>query len=195
LTGFKVNNILRRIIFNLWYFRHPPWDSGISPPELMEFIESHPAGCALDLGCGTGTNVVTLAKHGWKVTGVDFAPHAISIARHKINAAQLKAELHVQDVTRLDGITGPFDFVLDLGCFHTLPEKGRKLYLEQLNRVSGPGGYWLVYGFLNGSPTMTGPGIASEDIERMLTFFSLVSRKDGVDMRDQPSAYFLFSKK
>ncbi|HZD55845.1 MAG TPA: class I SAM-dependent methyltransferase, partial [Anaerolineales bacterium] len=70
--------ILRRIFFNLWYYREPPWDTGISPPELLAFIESHPAGQALDLGCGTGTNVITLARNGWQVTGVDFAPRAIA---------------------------------------------------------------------------------------------------------------------
>src|SRR5689334_21905005 len=52
--------MLRRLSFNLWYFRNPPWDSGISPPELLEFIQTHPAGKAIDLGCGTGTNVITL---------------------------------------------------------------------------------------------------------------------------------------
>ena len=61
----------RRWLFNLWYFQRPPWDSGISPPELMEFIRSSQPGRALDLGCGTGTNIITLAKNGWQVTGVE----------------------------------------------------------------------------------------------------------------------------
>ncbi len=60
--------MFRRLAFNFWYFRKPPWDSGISPPELLEFIRTHPAGKAIDLGCGTGTNVITLAKAGWQVT-------------------------------------------------------------------------------------------------------------------------------
>jgi len=67
-------NLLRRINFNLWYFRRPPWDRGISPPELFDFISKHPAGRAIDLGCGTATNVITLAQNGWQVTGIDFAP-------------------------------------------------------------------------------------------------------------------------
>lgn len=42
----------------------------------MEFIAGTPPGKALGFGCGTGTNAITLARHGWQVTGVDFAPKA-----------------------------------------------------------------------------------------------------------------------
>ena len=67
--------MFRRIYFNLLYlFTRPPWDTGVSPPELYDFIENHEPGRAIDIGCGTGTNVITLAQAGWQVTGVDFAP-------------------------------------------------------------------------------------------------------------------------
>ena len=82
-------NFLRRFQFNFWYFRNPPWDSGITPPELFEFIHSHPAGRAIDIGCGTGTNVITLAKTGWQVTGFDFAARAIQIAKGKAKKSAL----------------------------------------------------------------------------------------------------------
>ena len=57
-----------------------PWDTNITPPEVKEFIAAAPPGKALDLGCGTGTNAITLAQHGWQATGVDFAPKAIRTA-------------------------------------------------------------------------------------------------------------------
>jgi 2-polyprenyl-3-methyl-5-hydroxy-6-metoxy-1,4-benzoquinol methylase len=63
-----------------------PWDTNISPPELVEVVEglrALPAGRALDLGCGTGTNSLYLARHGWKVTGIDFVAAAIERAREK----------------------------------------------------------------------------------------------------------------
>ena len=97
-----------------------PWDTGVSPPELTEFIRSHAPGRALDLGCGTGTNVITLAQHGWWVTGVDFAWRAIRVARRKARRSGVEVELQVADVTRGDAVSGPYDLVLDLGCFHNL---------------------------------------------------------------------------
>jgi methylase of polypeptide subunit release factors len=93
-------NFLRRLHFQLWYFWKPPWDSGISPPELYDFMKKHKPGRAIDLGCGSGTNVITLAQAGWQVMGIDFAPQAIRIAKHKIKRANVTAKLLVGDVTR-----------------------------------------------------------------------------------------------
>jgi methylase of polypeptide subunit release factors len=73
--------MMRKLFFNLAYLQKPVWDTGISPPELLDFIANHNPGRALDLGCGTGTNSITLAKHGWEVTGVDFVKRAINLAR------------------------------------------------------------------------------------------------------------------
>jgi SAM-dependent methyltransferase len=189
-----MSNILRKMIYSLWYFRKPPWDSGISPPELMDFINSHNPGKVLDLGCGTGTNAITLAKNGWQVTGVDFASPAISTARKKAHAAGVTIDFRVADVTRLDGITGKFDFFLDLGCHHGLMEKEKNLYFDQIIRLCSDQGYWLLYGFIKASVSTPGPGLVPGDLERILNQFTLVSRKDGVDKREQPSAYFLFAR-
>ncbi|MDK1118669.1 MAG: methyltransferase domain-containing protein [Anaerolineae bacterium] len=69
--------MFRNLFFKLIYYFKPPWDTGISPPELFDFIKNNPAGAAIDLGCGTGTNLIRLAQAGWDVTGVDFVARAI----------------------------------------------------------------------------------------------------------------------
>lgn len=184
---------LARLRFILRYLRRPPWDSGITPPELVGYIESHSPGRAIDLGCGTGTNVAALVQSGWQVTGVDFVPRAISLAKHKLKEANLSADLHVGDVTELRDIQGPFDLALDIGCFHGVEDK--PAYLSELDRLLVPGGHWLMYGFFKPSPVQPGPGLAEADLSLILTRgFSLLSRTDGLDKRERPSAWFLLQK-
>ena len=187
-------SFLSRVAFNLSYFLHPPWDSGLTPPELLAFLKEHPAGRAIDLGCGTGTNVITLARLGWQVTGVDFASGAIAQARKKMKQAGVSADLRVGDVTRLDGIDGPFNFVLDLGCFHSLPWPEKAAYLRQLERILAPGGTWFMYGFLRPIGIDSGTGLSVEDLAKFKRSFRLTWRSDGFDRGAHPSAYFIFEK-
>jgi SAM-dependent methyltransferase len=187
-------SFLRRLFFNFWYFRRPPWDSGRTPPELLTYLKDRPAGRALDLGCGTGTNVITLARLGWQVTGVDFAPRAIARARRKAAQAGVRVDLRVGDVTRLEGIAGPFDFALDLGCYHGLSEPEMGAYFRQLDRVLAPGGIWFLYAFLRPPQTISPPGLSPVDLERISTRFVLRSRLDGFERGARPSAYFIFEK-
>lgn len=190
-----MRNLLRRLEFHLWYFRRPPWDTGLSPPELLEFIENHSPGRAIDIGCGTGTNVITLAKAGWRVTGIDFAPRAIKIARRKLHEAGVRAELLVKDATRLQGINGPFDLAFDLGCFHGIPQDRRTKYLDGLNRILAPDGFWLMYGFLKKNVDPAGTGLAEADLDEIFSRLSLVWRRDGRDNgQERPAAWFLFQK-
>jgi cyclopropane fatty-acyl-phospholipid synthase-like methyltransferase len=190
-----VQSLVRRLLFQYWYFGQPPWDTGVSPPELLEFLQTHEPGRAIDLGCGTGTNVITLAKAGWRVMGVDFAPRAIKLAKQKVNKEGVQVELFVKDVTNLRGINGPFDLAFDLGCFHSIPQNGRIDYIQQLNRILAPDGFWLMYGFLKPETNHAGPGLVEADISHALSYLTLVSRKDGFDdSRARASAWFLFQK-
>jgi len=190
-----VQNLFRRLLFHYWYFGQPPWDTGVSPPELLEFIGEHELGRVIDIGCGTGTNVITLAKAGWKVTGVDFAPRAVKLARQKLKQAGVQAELLVRDATKLEGIDGSFDLAFDLGCFHTIPQNGKTEYLRQLDRILAQNGFWLMYGFLKADPLHAGPGLAEADLSRISAQLTLLSRRDGFDDKgEKSSAWFLFQK-
>jgi ubiquinone/menaquinone biosynthesis C-methylase UbiE len=190
-----VQNVLRRLFFQFSYYQKPPWDTGISPPEIIEFIGNHPPGRAIDVGCGTGTNVITLARSGWEVTGVDFAPRAIHLARQKLKNAKVQADLSVKDVTKLHGIAGPFDLALDIGCFHSLAQKDQAKYLDQLDRILAPGGFWLMYSFFRPEECHSPPGLIDADVSRISNRLTLLSRQDGLNRGERPSAWFLFQKK
>jgi ubiquinone/menaquinone biosynthesis C-methylase UbiE len=159
----------------------------------MDFLANHQAGRVIDLGCGTGTNVITLAQHEWQVTGIDFAPRAVELAKRKLQKANITAQVWVGDVTRLVGIDGPFDLALDIGCFHGITD--RTAYLASLNRILTPGGHWLIYGFFKSASSHSGPGLSAPDLELAISKgFQLISRQDGTDKRGRSSAWFLFSK-
>ncbi len=189
-----MQNVFRRLQFHYWYFKQPPWDTGISPPELLDFINTHSPGRAIDIGCGTGTNLITLTRAGWNVTGVDFAPRAISLARQKLKSADVQAKLRVSDATKMDGISGPFDLAFDLGCFHGIPSQGQARYLDQLESILAPNGFWLMYGFLKpAAADPAQPGLDGAMIDSISARLTPVSRRNGQDTtRGRSSAWFLF---
>jgi SAM-dependent methyltransferase len=177
---------VRRIFFGLWYWspRRPPWDTGVTPPELERFVSSHPPGRALDLGCGTGTNVVYLARHGWDATGVDFAARAIAKARRRAADAGMRCRFAVGDVTRLD-VAGPFDLALDIGCLHSIPASGRPGYARGLAAAVRVGGAYLLYAFAPGGPAV---GLTRDDVTATFAgAFDVVGVEEG---RGRPSAWY-----
>jgi len=191
----RMQNIIRRLSFEHWYWLgRTPWDTGISPPELLEFIETHKPGRVIDLGCGTGTNVVTLARAGWQVTGIDFASRAIRKAKRKVADAGVQADLYVRDATFLHDINGPFELAFDLGCFHGVLHFRRAKYLEELDRILARGGYWLLYAFLKADADHAQPGMDEAAIRLLSSRFTLLNRRDGFDNRGRNSAWFLFQK-
>jgi len=120
----------------------PRWDSTEPRPEVTELARGCPPGRALDLGCGTGSDVIYLASLGWDAVGVDFAPRAIAIARSRAATAGSAATFTVGDVTRLReaGVSGGFDLVIDVGCYHGIPARRRDAYHAGVAAVTKPGG-------------------------------------------------------
>lgn len=148
---------LRRWFFEWQYWLGKPrWDTNITPPEVVAYIESTPArGRALDLGCGTGTNAIFLAQHGFQVVAVDFSRQAIARARDKARRAQVAIDFYVADVTQLDFLNPPFDFVLDIGCLHGIKLAQRTRYAEHLARLTRAGAVFMLYAFAPPPPDVS----------------------------------------
>ncbi len=184
--------MLQKLFFHLMYWRKPPWDTGISPPELIAFMQNHPPGRALDLGCGTGTNVITLSKAGWEAVGVDFVGKAVRKARQKARQAGIQASFFTDDVTQLNQIEGRFDLILDMGCFHSLPPNDRPAYIENVERLLAPRGTYLLYAFLKENDQQD-RGLGPADLQALNKRFYLAERQDGTERGIRSSAWFKFS--
>jgi cyclopropane fatty-acyl-phospholipid synthase-like methyltransferase len=165
-----MGSLFRRLFYAISYLGSPPWDTNISPPELLNFIQTHPAGRALDLGCGTGKNLATLAEHGWQTTGVDFSRKAVRLARSRLTACGFPAKILFGDVSRKPGVVGKFDLILDIGCYHDLSPANRKGYQNNIKEWLASGGSFLIYAHCLSEDRLRATGISQEDIDAFSIF-------------------------
>ncbi len=186
--------MFRRLTFNLWYLRKPPWDSGISPPELLEFIQfsfarqSHRPRLRHWHQC--------YYSHSGRLAGHrrGFCPESNSHCQTKTQEREHSRRSARWRRNKTQRISNQYDLALDLGCFHSLTQQGRQDYLNQLDRILAPNGFWLLYSFLSPGPPQSAPGLAEAEIDIISTRFTLLSRQNGFDKRERPSAWFLFQK-
>ena len=70
---------------------------------FAEHMSSRPE-LVLDLGCGTGKMTLTLARRGYDMTGVDYSPEMLDIARSEAAREELPHEILwlCQDMRELD---------------------------------------------------------------------------------------------
>ncbi|NJP67415.1 class I SAM-dependent methyltransferase [Streptomyces sp. ventii] len=125
------------------------WEIAHPSQELVGFLAARPAGdgrTAVDLGCGTGSDVIELARQGYRATGFDLSPAAVRIATGRAREQQVQAEYRVADVLALPLADGSVDLVVDRGCFHHLGDEDRARYAAEVGRVLRPGGELLLRG-------------------------------------------------
>ncbi|WP_020529270.1 methyltransferase domain-containing protein [Flexithrix dorotheae] len=91
---------------------------GAPYPELIEFFEQYvPKGKLIDLGCGQGRNAISLARLGYKITGIDISKVGID----QMNSISEKEGLNITgltgDIYSFDNYQD-FDIVLLDSMFH-----------------------------------------------------------------------------
>ncbi|MET8968691.1 class I SAM-dependent methyltransferase [Streptomyces hydrogenans] len=172
---------VRRALEDFYRNGKPPWDSGVTPPELVALIEGPGAptpGQLLELGCGTGTNAVYLARRGWRVTAVDLVDRAVRQASEKAAAAGADVRVLCGDATRLDEVEapGPYDLFFDLSCYCGIPLHRRDAYAAGLTRRAAPGARLLMFGYgpepLDNPTTKLSPWAAGVTAEELRTRFA-----------------------
>jgi ubiquinone/menaquinone biosynthesis C-methylase UbiE len=188
-------------LFQHWDQRYQtgstPWESGRPSRELMRIVREQPIapGRVLEPGCGTGVNAVWLAEQGFQVTAVDCSALAIEQATERATKAGVTIRFEVRNVCDLTAPDGPYPFVFDRGCFHTVRRTERERYLRMLERVTGPGSLFLLLAGNANEPRTSGPPGLSEadlrtDLEPQFEFLSLTEfRFEDVDGPNGPLAW------
>jgi SAM-dependent methyltransferase len=145
-------------LFEQIYQGQAPWDTGRPQPAIIKIAEAGQIrGSVLDVGCGTGENLIYLAARGHEAWGIDFVPVAIERATAK--AAQRGIDVHflVGNALELSKLGRQFDTVIDCGLFHTFTDEERPAFVRGLGEVLRPGGRLYILCFSNEQPGTEGP--------------------------------------
>jgi SAM-dependent methyltransferase len=130
------------LVYRLMYLvGFTPWDDDRVSHELTSLVEELPAGRALDIGCGTGTQAVYLARAGWTTVGLDAVEQPLRHARQRASDAGVDVRWIQGDVARLDelGLEPGFMLIHDRGCFHGLSDGARRDYIRGVSGLADPG--------------------------------------------------------
>jgi SAM-dependent methyltransferase len=146
------------------YIGVPPWDIGRPQREVLALVDSGSfLSPVIDLGCGTGENVLALAERGLDVLGIDVSPRAIGKAMDKSRDRGIHgADFLVVDVFGVGGLGRKFGSALDCGLFHVLDDHERPVYAASLHDALEPDGVLHLLCFSDAEPPGWGPRRVSE---------------------------------
>jgi SAM-dependent methyltransferase len=99
----------------------------------------------LDLGCGTGVDLVRFARGKARVVGVDLSEAAVRLAQQNVGHQHLQAALLVADGERLPFPDSYFEYVFAHGVVQ-YTANGRRL-VDEVRRVLKPGGEAVFQGY------------------------------------------------
>jgi SAM-dependent methyltransferase len=181
-----------------------PWDIGKPDFNLIQTVTTmaiEPC-TALDIGCGTGDNSIWLCQKNFQVIGIDISEIAIQKAIEKASKANIKCTFIVIDflTNKVEG--GPFGFVFDRGCFHSLnSDEERQGFAENVADHLKKDGLWLsLVGNADeprhgpGPPRRTARDIVNS-VEPYFEILSLLSSCFGSNRPDPPRAWVCLMRK
>jgi SAM-dependent methyltransferase len=97
-----------------------------------------PGNDVLDVACGTGNATIPAAKAGARVTGLDFAPGLLEIAREQAADAMVEIDFVEGDAQELPLEDASFDAVVSTFGHMFAPDHARTA--AEMKRVLRPGG-------------------------------------------------------
>lgn len=97
-----------------------------------------PGHDVLDVACGTGNATIPAAKAGARVTGLDFAPRLLEIARERCADAMVEIDFVEGDAQELPFDDASFDRVVSVFGHMFAPDHQRTA--AEMKRVLRPGG-------------------------------------------------------
>lgn len=104
----------------------------------------HAGDRVLDVGCGTGTLAVQLARKGAQVTGIDISPPMLSQAAQRVDGEALADRVELKEMGAVDldtaFLAGSFDTVVSTLVFSELSDDEIDYALAECLRILKPTG-------------------------------------------------------
>lgn len=126
----------------------------------------------VDLGCGSGRNIIPMAQAGFNVTGIDFSPSAVDLAQKWIASKSLNAYVYLSDIhEKIKFIKdSSIDCVMAINSLHYTDFLEFRETLNEVNRILVTGGIFLLI-----LPSEKAP---IDDIEHTQIYFKEEQIKD-----------------
>ncbi len=143
------------LLYDLWYRLGAPWDIGPGR-ELVALLEAGrlaappgPPARAVDLGCGTGANVELLARHGYRVLGIDQSRVALRRAERRLARTGQGGRVSLLRADLTDPLLperiGSFELLVDYGLLNDQTPGGRRAMAQAVTRLARPGARFLLW--------------------------------------------------
>ena len=129
----------------LYAERQDGWELGEAAPSLQGWLAAGrafaPGARVAVPGCGRGHDARLLARHGYAVTGFDFAEAAVTEARQMAASERVVVTFEQRDVfTLASDYGGAFDAAWEYTCFCAVDPDRRAEYARVLHDILKPGG-------------------------------------------------------
>jgi ubiquinone/menaquinone biosynthesis C-methylase UbiE len=107
--------------------------------DMAEFRD-HAGERVLEVGCGTGCDLLQFAKHGAVAAGVDITQEHLRLAKERVGE---RAEVKYGDARNIPVADGTVDYVYSHGVIHHSDEPEK--IVSEIMRVLRPGGRFNVH--------------------------------------------------
>lgn len=112
----------------------------------LPFLKSANIKTVLDLGCGTGNDVLRLVQQGFTVTGMDFSDEAVRQGREKAEKLALNALFVVGDMAKpLPFGCATFDAVMSNVAIHMFSDQITRKLFREIRRIVRSNGLFVFH--------------------------------------------------
>ena len=154
-------------------------------PFILDFAQfsQYQGKRVLELGVGLGSDHQKFAEGGALLSGIDLTERAVAHGRRRLSLFELKSDITIGDVEKLEFADNSFDLVYSWGVIHHSPDT--QVAVNEILRVLKPGGeakimiynkwsivgcmLWLRYGLCALRPLTSLSKLYSEKLESIGT--------------------------